>query len=360
MLAALPLYRRRRVGPGMVIATVVAATLSGGYLVANYQSLLAAQQWGHELVSCSDWAGFLGGMLVSFVPYSLIPFVVICAVTDRKRTAALIAFSVLVFASAAVFKAGPRRVYLPLAAVVAMLAGRGVQQLVGMARPARMKVLAPLFCLLALAAGVGGFVQLSPKWRVTDYWRWFDAASAEPETSLIAFSATEGYPLCWNNQPRIFVDYRRRLANPAAERELVIFGPAGVVNGIDRSGAEKELHLPVPGAYCRIGRRDAHRYPLRRVENPVPGTPVIVVVPPLPARNVDLIWRQFAGEGVHILSLNPFFNRQIDDGRGSTLRSRLYFAFAPPATDWSLVRAYGGAVYALGSPAAAAVEQARP
>ena len=359
-LPALRLYRRRPWIWSMLAALAVAALLSGGYLIANYQALLAAQQWGRELVSFADWAGFIGGMLASFVPYPLIPFVVISAVTDRKRTAALVAFSVLVLASAAVFKAGPQRVYLPLAAVVAMLAGRGVQQLVGMARPSRIKALAPLLCLLALAAGVGGFVQLAPKWCVTDYWRWFDAASAEPETSLIVYSATEGYPLCWNNQPRIFVDYRRRLANPAADRELVIFGPAGIVNGIDRSGAEKELRLPVPGAYCRIGRRDAHRYPLHRVENPAPGTPVIVVVPPLPERNVDLIWRQFAGDGVHILSLNAFFNRQIDDGRGGTLRSRLYFTFAPPTTDWSLVRAYGGAAYAIGNPAAVAVEKARP
>ena len=118
VLAALPLYRHRPVGWKLVTAVAVAALLSGAYLVANYQSLLAAQQWGHELVSFADWTGFVGGMLASFVPYALIPFLVVSAVTDRKRTAALVVFMVLVIASAAIFKAGPERVYLPLAAVL--------------------------------------------------------------------------------------------------------------------------------------------------------------------------------------------------------------------------------------------------
>ena len=350
VLAALPLYRRRPVSWKLVTAVAVAAVLSGAYLVANYQALLAARQWGHELVSFADWTGFVGGMLASFVPYTLIPLIAVAAVTDRKSTAALVVFMVLSIASAAVFKAGPERVYLPLAAVVALLAGRGAQQLICVGRSSRIKALGPLFCLLALAAGGGGFVQLAPRWRVTDYWHWFEAASAEPESTLVVYSATEGYPLCWNNQPRIFADYRRRLAYAADERELVIFGPAGIVNGIDGAGAEKEMCLPVPGARCRIGRREAHRYTLRRIESPTPGTAVIVVVPPLPEANVNLISRQFVGKGIRILSLNAFFNRQVDAGQGVTLRSRLYFVFAPPATDWALVGASGGAVYVLGDP----------
>ena len=54
VLAALPLYRRRPVGWKLVTAVAIAALLSGAYLVVNYQALLAAQQWGHELVSFAD------------------------------------------------------------------------------------------------------------------------------------------------------------------------------------------------------------------------------------------------------------------------------------------------------------------
>ena len=140
----------------------------------------------------------------------------------------------------------------------------------------------------------------------------------------------------------------------------LFFAPAGVVNGIDGSGAERELPLPVQGERRMVGGREAHRYALRRIDVPSPGMAVVVVVPPLPEANVNLISRQFAGNGVQILSLNAFFNRQIDDGIGGTLRSRLYFVFAPQATDWALVAASGGAVYALGAPAAEPIEKTRP
>ena len=359
-LPALWLYRRRPWIWSMFAALAVAALLSGGYLAANYRELRTAQQWGRELVSAGDWAEFLAGTLAAFVPYALIPFIAIAAATDRKRSAALFAFAVLALASAALFKGGPVRVYLPLAAVVALLAGRGTERLVSLARPSRIRALAPLLGVLALAAGVGGFVRLSHKWSVADYWRWFEAASAEPGSVLVVYPATEGYPLCWNNQAKIFADYRARLANvSAADREMLMFSPSGVVNGMDASNAERELPLPAPGVRCVVGGREAHRYVLHRVDHPGAGA-AVVAVPPLPVNQADMIVRQFRMDAAGFLRLNVFFDQPVEDDHGVAVRTGLFFVPAASVVDWARVRDCGGVVYAFAAPASKPVEKVLP
>ena len=331
-----------------VFALAAAALAVAGYLALNYSALRQAQEWGSVLSSLDDWELFLGSNLAVFVPYAALPLLVLAALGDGRRTLLLFLCAALILGSAAVFRAGPARAYLPLCAVVALGCGRGTQ-LALRRTECRGRFYAAGAALLAVLLGYYGYVQLAPKWAVADYWGWFNAARLEPETTLVVFPASEGYPLSWNNRPELFEDYLRRLVCAApGERSLLLFSGPGRINGMKTDGSETEMPLPFPGRAETLGGRTAYHYRLvPATETPEPGEPLLAVVPPIPERNLRLLIDGLNGVGASFLSLNPFFNLPRTGERGVML-SRLLFISAPErGLDRELLRAVGGKLYRI-------------
>ncbi len=353
-VCALAFSRGERREGSVVIALSVTAALVLAYLGWNYHDLRLAQKWGVVLDSWSDWELFIGLILSHLVAYTYLPLIVVAGKYDRRRSLLLFLCLALVIGSAAVVKAGPPRVYLPLCVIIALLSGRGAQLALFLAKNRYGKKVVSLAMLLVVLLGYYGYLQLEPKWRVTDYWHWFSSARLEPETTIVVYPATEGYPLVWNNQPDASQDHYRRLScSVPGERTLLVFAAPGVINGIDREGAERIHELSFAGTRIVLGGREGWSCRLLPVDGtPASGSALIIVLPPAAPAEMALLFGGLNERGIGYLSLNPFFNRELTAPSG-VRRGRLLFATAPAAeTDWDFVRASGARMYVVQPPPA--------
>lgn len=354
VLTSLSVYRRTfkddlRERRTLFVALALAALAVAGYLICNYSALREAQKWGRELVTFADWEFFVGGTITDFVSYAALLLFAFFAAFDRRNSRLMLLFSALVIASAALFRAGPARVYLPLAVVVALGCGRGAQRILFRFNARYGRAFAYAGAAMVMLLGYYGYDQLTEKWEAPDYWQWFRDARNEPVSTLVVFPATAGYPLEWNNRPELLKDYfGRLLCDAAGERTLLVFSGAGKINGITEEGSEVERELPFPGRPGTVGGREAHFYRLVPLsEAPAAGTPLLIVQPPIPEQKLQVVIDGLRGRGVDLISLDPFFNYPLPGPDGTVLRSRLLFAYAPNGAEFSFVRAAGGKLYRI-------------
>lgn len=342
--------RRRLPKRSVVSALALAALASAGYLAYNFSALREAQNWGLSLGTFGEWREFLAALFVRFVPAAALPLIASAALLDRKRSLVLLLCAILIVGSAAVFRAGPPRAYLPLCVLVALCCGRGVQLALRQAGYRRGRAFVSVLTLLAVLAGYLGYAQQEKRWEITDYWKWFDSVRHEPAATVVVFPAAEGYPLCWNNRPELVNDHLRRLnCGDPGERTLLVFSGPGRIGGMLPDGTGTELVMPFPGEARELDGRTARLYRLIPGD-PAPGEPLLIILPPVPERLLRQLLGELSARRIRFVSLNPFFNYPVDTP-GGVLRSRMLLMFAPESgAQWSFVRAAGGRPYRIAAP----------
>ena len=289
-----------------LLAVAAAALLSLLYLGINFTALRSGQTWGEAFTGAGSFFAFCGRTWCNLVPFSLLPFFLAALRFAPRRSAPLLLAAALILLSALATRGGPARVYLPLAALAAILAGGGAAELLrNVGR--RYRCLCALICLLF---ALGGFGELAPRWREPDWHAIFAADRRLPADTLIVHRATSGLPLVWNNQPAIFDDYLARLTAPEIRR-LLTDTPAGEINGMIDNG-EEHFPLKFSGRETALGGGTGYLYSLRELptENPVPpvpGTPLLAVLPPGPPERRELVMNSLRRCG-RFLELNPWLN----------------------------------------------------
>jgi len=289
-----------------VAAVAAAAALSLLYLGINFTALRSGQAWGEAFTGVGSFLAFCGRTWRDLVPFSLLPLLLAAVVLSPRRSMPLLLAAALILLSALATRGGPSRVYLPLAALAAILAGGGAAAAVRKVGARHRRLCA--FFVLALA--LGGYCELAPRWREPDWHAIFAASRKLPADTLIVYRATSGLPLVWNNQPAIFEDYLARLTAPTLRR-LAVDAPAGEINGMIDNG-EEHFTLSFPGRELPVGDGTMREYRLREIAAADPalrtaGTPLLAVLPPGPPERRSLVLDSLRRCG-RFLELDPWLN----------------------------------------------------
>ncbi len=263
----------------------IAGILSLAYLGINYEQFRQGQVFGTVINSAGAFLQFVFSTLTELVPWPLLLFALVpffSAGLQRKACALalLIAFPL---AAALLTRAGGVRVYQPVIPPLLMLASLGVWNLYHLASRRRNGLYIRLAMpAAALAAALWGFRIQSEAIAPPDWQEIFQHICKLPPEIIVAYPGNGSVPAEWNNrQAGITADLAMRLACSAPERYLLQLAETSTLNGLNQSGGEQELAVPVPGKQLQIGRLPAVLYrlePLR--EKPTPSDIVIAVMPP--------------------------------------------------------------------------------
>lgn len=280
------------------------------WLFLQYDALQMARGWGMPIDSpavfrehCATelWPLFSGFSLAAALCGALL---------SPRRLGAALLIGLLPIGAAVLTNGGPMRSYLPLNAMIDLFAGCGIALLLARIPAARRN----FFTAVAAAAAVFFFAAAYPRWRTTDWRSVFRITSSLPETTFAVYTATDSFPAAWNNRPRSYEDWGRRLLCNAENRELVVFDRNGVLNGCDRNGCERRLSLPFNGVPIRIDTLDGFGYRLRELKTaPEPGETVLIAVRPLPEELFRMIFSLFFPQGKEgkCLMLNSCFTAPL-------------------------------------------------
>ena len=328
-------YHRKMPATSIYIAVGIAAVLVAAYLGLNYGGIKEAQgKFGIRFTELSQWFGFVLMILQDLFALAVVPFLLVFAATDRKRTMLLFFCAALILGSAAFTSAGPSRVYLPICVLVALGCGRGAHALFTVALCRNNRKLAAILTTVTVFLAGFGCYQLYDTWHITDYWGWLKAGQSMPPDYLVIYPATAGYPLWWNNDRKELAQdqLNRRLFSAPGERQLLCFGvEPGRINGMNALGGEEVRSLGVNGTPMTLNGFPAVKYTLRPTAAPPPGEWFFII---LPEYNLEA-WSALGAAKCDMLVLNTYFQP-----------CRFVCGTAPQdATVWEKARNTGARVY---------------
>ncbi len=281
----------------------------------NYQALQAARVWGVPVTSCRQLLEISSDSMLQLNGPAVLLLAFIGILLRFRRGRPLLLFYAAAYGSALATNAGAARVYLPLTVPTAILAGMGVEELFHRLKTRFSQfrpVLAPVLTLPLAALLIWNWCCGARCWRVQEWFLLYREIAELPPEKLFLLEASVGYPYSWNNQPRAAEDYRRRLDNCAAERELLSFLPPGVLQGIDADGAGRAFPLREAAAeseVAQIAGMPVVRYRLQRLTGtPEAGYDLMLVLRgwPLPELVQGIRWIRSAFP--ETLLLNPWLN----------------------------------------------------
>ena len=298
--------QRRGLWP-MLGVLLAGGVLSLGWYCWNFQQFRQAQQWGTVLDSGAALGIWLYEVLTWLEPWPLL-LAALAAGLGFRRCRWLLAATLLVLASALIFRAGPPRAYLPLVLPGSLLAAVGIDWLLRRLR-ANRRLQTALGAVLVLGVFVafrqGVVQQRNPDWRA-----WFRSAASLPPGMLTVFPANASQPVAWNSRPESYRDFFRRLSyRGEGERAVVLVGCRGL-NGTDRYGGERVQLLPDDGREAlQIGALEGYCYRLRELSGPPDeGHAVLALITPAPTAEANRAARLVTGlGGGEWLLLNVWF-----------------------------------------------------
>lgn len=309
-------------------AKSLAFLLLGGVIFAglwygiNFNQFRAGQQWGTALTSHKAFFTFAFNTLDALIPFLWCPFLVCgMALLPRKKSALLAGGIILVLLSALATKAGPPRVYLPIAAAAALLCGAGTDLLCR-----RLKKHALIIAGAALLCGAGGLYANTSAWLPPDWYALYAKGKAQPEGTIVIYSGTNGFPVMWNNQPDSKEENGKRLAQSAPDK-LLCFTSNGIINGVDTSYSESHIPLNVKG----IPKDGGFLYALENIQSPADGECVLIITCDEEKSFDNTIFEEIAPSG-RFLRLNIFFEVAPDNGKVTVIRGGVIKKAA--AFDW--------------------------
>ena len=294
-------------GRSLVIVLGTGAVFTLFWCLSNYQQLDAARIWGSKIRSFTDFYRFLSvtftqltaptALLLGCIAFKFIP----------RKTLPLLLIIILPLLSAVITNAGPPRTYIPFGAVFAIAGGCGLGELLKKIK----KNPAAVVCILLAVSGILEYTQRQKMWYTPDSREVFKQASALPYSTLVVHSATQGYPLAWNNRPEVYNDFVKRLLEHS--NELVMFDGPGRINGLDSNGSEKVLTTQINGMDTVISGMRARRYKLSELSAPpAPGTLILVALRPVPQAAYKAVIDQLKESGTKWLKLNPWLTCPIN------------------------------------------------
>ena len=288
----------------------------------NFEQFREGQQFGTQIGSHKAFFTFAFTTLDPLIPLSWCPFLVAgAALLPRKKSAVLLGGAALVLLSALVTRGGGPRVYIPLAAAGALLAGLGTDRL---CRKLKDKSFLP--ALAALVCAGAGFYANQAFWTHPDWYALFAKGKAQDQETLVIYSGTNGFPVMWNNQPHSLEDSSARMNAPALRKMLCFTGEARL-NGVDDKFNEASLPLKSRGVPLSGG----FLYALERISTPNAGDEIILIT-----LNEDKLFDKSLFEKIsktgRFLRLNIFFEE--NSGRESVSCIRGGIVKDPSLFDW--------------------------
>lgn len=183
------------------------------WYAANLQQFRAGQSFGIPVDSVVGWAVFAVSTVRQLVawPLLLAPLLLFVRKETRPHFAMLFAVACVPLVSAAVLRAGPARVYLPLTPFLLAGAAVGLAAAISRLSSQAFRTLAGL-CILALVTAVSAATaqQRRQRWRPVDWAVAFrEIQDAVPQDAYICYPAAAGYALAYN-VPWATVDTHRR------------------------------------------------------------------------------------------------------------------------------------------------------
>ena len=270
----------------------------------NYQQLNAARVWGSKIRSFADFYGFLAVTTAHHL--KIIPLILSLFFFKNKKYRPLLLFILLPLLSAVVTNAGPPRTYIPFGCFFAVCAGCGAAELIN----GRKKNLQIIIIALTALLGVAEFRNGLKAWSFPDSCEIFRQASKIPADTLVIHRATSGYPLAWNNQPKIYDDFVKRILEHS--KYLVMFDAPGRINGNDPQNNEAVISTDIRGEEINDGVLHYRKYRLEELSTPpAPGDTIIIVLRPMAGEMMQFYLNQLAVSGFYYLKLNPWLTRYI-------------------------------------------------
>ena len=272
------------------------------WCIFNYQQLNAARVWGSKISSFADFYGFLAVTAVHHT--RIVTLLLSLFFLRKKKYLPLLLFILLPLLSAVITNAGPPRTYIPFGCFFAVCAGCGAAELIR----ERKKNLQIFIIALTVLFGVAEFRNGLKGWSFPDSCEIFRQASQIPADTLVIHRATSGYPLAWNNQPKIYDDFVKRIWEHS--KYLVMFDAPGRINGNDPQNNEAVISTDIRGEEVNDGVLHYSRYRLEELsEPPGNGDTIIIVLRPMAGEMLQFYLNQLAVSGFYYLKLNPWLTR---------------------------------------------------
>lgn len=302
----------------LVIVLGAGAVFTLFWCLGNYQQLDAARIWGNKIRSFTDFYGFLSVTFTHLTAPTALLLGCIAFKFMPRKTLPLLLIIILPLLAAVITNAGPPRTYIPFGAVFAIAGGCGLGELLKKIK----KNPAAVVCILLAAVGILEYTQRQKMWYTPDSREVFKQASALPYSTLVVHSATQGYPLAWNNRPEIYNDFVKRLLEHS--QELAMFDAPQKINGNDRRNNEAVISANSLGKAVSEGILRYTRYRLEELtSSPRIGETVLVALRPMPENMLVFYFDFLNKSGINWLKLNPWLNRFIDRPDGTYLYALL-------------------------------------
>lgn len=298
--------------PGKDVLALLGAGLlfCGLWYGINFEQFRQGQQFGTLIDSHKAFFTFAFTTLDPLIPLSWCPFLAAgVLLLPRKKSAVLVGGMVLVLLSALVTKGGGPRVYIPLAAAGALLAGMGTDRL---CRKLKERFFIPALGALVCAA-LGLYANLS-FWTPPDWYALFAKGKAQDQETLVIYSGTNGFPVMWNNQPHSLEDNSARM-NASSLRKMLCFTGDALLNGVDDKFNEASLPLKSRG----VPRSSGFLYALESISVPRAGDEVILITLNEDKTTDRELFEKISQTG-KFLRLNIFFEENADKDTVSCLR----------------------------------------
>ena len=304
------ILRPRLPGRKLLFLLGAGVVFCGVWYGINFEQFREGQQFGTLIDSHKAFFTFVYNTLDPLIPLSWCPFLVAgTALLPRKKSAVLWGAALLVLLSALATKGGGPRVYIPLVAAGALLAGAGTDRL---CRRMKTKAFIPALAALACAA-MGLYANLS-FWTAPDWYALFAKGKAQDQETLVIYSGTNGFPVMWNNQPRSIEDNNARM-NASVLRKMLCFTGNSLLNGVDDKFNEATLPLKKGGRPLAGG----FLYDLEPVTTPAAGDEIILIT-----LNEDKVFEKNMFEKISktgkFLRLNIFFEENTGRETVSCIR----------------------------------------
>ena len=298
----------------LLILLAAGVVFCGLWYGINFHQFREGQQFGTEIHSMRELLSFSFKTLDSLIPLLWCPFIALgLALLPKRRSGAAAGIIAAVLLSALATRGGPERVYIPLAACAALLAGAGADRLCR-----KLSSVKTLYGVAAAGAVIlcaaGGFCANTAHWTPADWYALFAKGESYDKNTLVIYSGTNGFPVMWNNQPRSLEDNANRISGGILEK-MVSFTSDSVLNGVDEKFNEQTLPLKNKGLAVDAG----FLYGLELISVPADGDEVILVISQEEKVVVNQILAAIMPTG-RFLRLNIFFEDNSATEKHSSIR----------------------------------------
>ena len=245
-----------------VLFLLASALICFVYILLNLSDLMAARKWGEAVNSVPGYFCWLGGVLYSVLPGTLLPFAIYYLAKFRQYIAGYALLGGLLFVSAIFTNGGPDRVYLPLSMLFCIISGAGVAAIQEKIVSVKYRQLVMLAAMMLTAAAY--FYQIKT-WRFINYYKIIVRLDELPQNLLVAYPAGDSYSVHLNSKGKAADFYAANFVSNGNWQEIVIVNSPGVINGADRHYNEKTLPLTLDSAVGDFAGITAQRLQLQRI-----------------------------------------------------------------------------------------------